>query len=116
MTMPPSDEPRGGLQRGAGEGSLNLFVGAPQLPAFCGYTYDPAQDFERLKTSLDKVRYLMLSERGRWWTLSELASRTGSSEAGVSARIRDLRKPHHGGFSVENKRMKGGLWKYRIGK
>lgn len=85
----------------------------PEL-AFDGWTYDPHEDFARLKTSLEKVRWLMLKPAGKWWTLRELADQTGSSEAGVSARVRDLRKPKNGGLIVEHERMTGGLWQYRV--
>lgn len=81
---------------------------------FDGVTYDPDEDFTRLKTCLEKARYLMTHPRGQWWTLRELAGATQSSEAGISARIRDLRKPRHGGFEVERKRLQGGLWAYRV--
>ncbi|HIM30848.1 MAG TPA: hypothetical protein EYG57_15045 [Planctomycetes bacterium] len=82
--------------------------------AFDGETYDPHEDYERLNTSLDRVRWLMAHPTGRWWTLRALSDRTGSSEAGVSARIRDLRKPRNGGLVVEHERQAGGLWHYRV--
>ena len=92
------------------ESVLHILMGF----AFDGLTYDPEKDFARLKTSLEKVRWLMLNPLGKWWTLRELADQTGSSEAGVSARVRDLRKPKNGGLIVENERMTGGLWRYRV--
>lgn len=85
----------------------------PEL-AFDGWTYDPDEDYDRLRTSLEKVRWLMIHPMGHWWTLRELADRTGSSEAGVSARIRDLRKSKHGGLVVEHDRVARGQWRYRV--
>tara|TARA_R110000744_G_scaffold74887_1_gene149310 strand:+ start:659 stop:1024 length:366 start_codon:yes stop_codon:yes gene_type:complete len=82
--------------------------------AFDGETYSPQEDFERLKTSLERVRFLMTNPAGSWWTLSELAERTGSSEAGISARIRDLRKEKNGSHAVESVRHRDGLWRYRV--
>ncbi|MBG95081.1 MAG: hypothetical protein CL793_07495 [Chloroflexi bacterium] len=89
---------------------------AAKRRAFSGSTYDPNEDFERLTSVLRRVRHLMVGERGRWWTLAELAARTGASEAGVSARIRDLRKRQNGGYNVENRRRGDGLWVYRVSK
>lgn len=82
--------------------------------AFDGDTYSSKDDFRRLKTSLERVEYLLTRPRGRWWTLSQLSEETQSSEAGVSARVRDLRKPKNGSHRVESRRRGGGLWEYRI--
>ena len=82
--------------------------------AFDGKTYSAMNDFDRLSSSLEKVKYLLTRPRGRWWTLQELVKRTGSSEAGVSARVRDLRKKKNGAHRVESRRRDGGLWEYRI--
>jgi len=64
---------------------------------------------------LDRVRDLMRD--GRWRTLAEIVELCGGSEAGVSARLRDLRKPQHGGRRVERRRRgepRLGLWEYRL--
>lgn len=54
----------------------------------------PPRDTQRICTQQAMVRELMTP--GRWWTLAALAHEVGASEAGVSARIRDLRKfPYH---------------------
>ena len=82
--------------------------------AFDGETYAAMDDFQRLSSSLEKVGYLLTRPRGSWWTLQDLANRTGSSEAGVSARVRDLRKEKNGAHRVESRRRDGGLWEYRI--
>mgnify|MGYP003668554865 CR=1 FL=1 len=82
--------------------------------AFDGDTYSAEDDFRRLGTSLKRVEYLLTRPRGRWWTLSQLSEETQSSEAGVSARVRDLRKPKNGSHRVESRRRGGGLWEYRI--
>jgi len=84
---------------------------------FDGDTYDEDRDGDRLETALDRV-YRTMSD-GAWHTIKGLAILSGSSEAGASARIRDLRKekirergyPNRG---VESKRIKGGLWAYRM--
>ena len=79
---------------------------------FDGITFDEAQDGPRLTTQLDRVRELMSD--GRWHSLRWLADAVGGSEAGVSARIRDLRKVRFGARTVDRKRIDGGLWVYRL--
>jgi hypothetical protein len=81
---------------------------------FDGETFDPTQDFDRLKTQFDKVKHLMTTPHGRWWTIPELVQLVGGSEASISARIRDLRKKKFGAFDVERHRRSGGLWEYRV--
>lgn len=90
----------------------DLLDGIPPLHAFDGHTYDPAQDFHRLKGQLAKVFRAM--QDGQWHCLSHLAEIAGGSEAGVSARIRDLRKPKFGAHNIERRRNGGGLWVYRL--
>ena len=85
------------------------------LVYFDGATYDPALDKERLETQLGKVYRLMRD--GKWRTLAEIQAVAGGSEAGCSARIRDLRKPRHGSHCVERRRRgegKRGLFEYRV--
>jgi hypothetical protein len=85
---------------------------------FDGETYvperddDPGSDRERLARQLDCVRREMSDHN--WHTLDELAAACHGSEAGVSARIRDLRKPKHGSHVVERRYAGGGLHEYRL--
>ena len=82
-----------------------LFDGPDLLPA----------DVARLATQLERVKYVM--QDGQWWTLADLAHRVQGSEAGISARLRDLRKTKFGGYRVERRRIvgwSGGLWQYRL--
>lgn len=79
---------------------------------FDGVTYEPDQDEARLASQLRRVFGVMSDSR--WHTLAELAERTGGSEAGVSARLRDLRKPRFGHWTVERERVDGGLFMYRL--
>lgn len=80
---------------------------------FDGFTYEPDKDLSRLKTQLWRVMAVMAD--GRWHTLHDLAERAEGSEASVSARLRDLRKPRFGGWEVERMRVDGGLFAYRLG-
>ena len=83
-----------------------------QLEFFDGETFDLDRDGERLTGQLDRVRALMRD--GRWRTLSEIAARVEGSEAGVSARLRDLRKPRFGSLTVEREYVSDGVWRYRV--
>ena len=58
---------------------------------FGGKTYQPKLYEKRLSTALGRVYSLMRDGRKR--TLSAIAAECGCSEAGASARLRDLRKP-----------------------
>lgn len=76
-----------------------------------------AYDEARLRTQLEVVRDVMLDAAGEWLTLGEIEERTGYGQASISAQLRHLRKPKHGGYAVE-KRPRGererGLWEYRV--
>lgn len=81
---------------------------------FDGQTYDASKDLLRLKSQLSRVRAVM--EDGEWRTLHELSATVRGSQASVSARLRDLRKPKFGGYLVQRRRSKtnDGLWEYRF--
>lgn len=95
------------------------FGAVPQsLPArskFHGETYDAELDYARLNRAERAVFNAMYP--GEWLTLGQIRDRTmyaseqGYSEAGISARIRGLRAM---GFTIERKRLSGGLWVYRL--
>lgn len=89
-------------------------------PHFDGVTYNPAIDHDRLTTMLTRTAHCLLERE--WWTLHGLAKRvsglgdpkaSSASEAGVSARLRDLRKAKFAGVEIDRARVKGGLWHYR---
>ena len=77
-----------------------------------GETFDRARDGARLNGQSQDV-YRFMSD-GKWHTLAEISEATGHPEASVSARIRDLRKPSLGGFTVEREFVRRGLWRYRV--
>jgi hypothetical protein len=79
---------------------------------FDGFTYEPPKDESRLRTQLWRVFVTMTDEREH--TLAELAETTGGSEASVSARLRDLRKPRFGAWVIQRRRIVGGLFGYRL--
>ena len=79
---------------------------------FDGETIEASRDNARLTVQLNEVRRLMVP--GDWWTLAELARATGYPEASISARLRDLRKPKFGGYTVERQYVERGLFRYRV--
>lgn len=97
---------------------LSMFENDTELPsppaqkAFDGKTYDPSKDHKRLRGQLGRVHGLMRD--GEWRTLRRIANGCGGSEASVSARLRDLRKPKYGSHVVERRRVSGGLYEYRL--
>jgi hypothetical protein len=84
----------------------------PHTIVFHGSTYDPVRDGLRLRGTLMRVFHVMAD--GQWRTLRQLADLAQGSEAGVSARLRDLRKPGFGEFTVERRHVNNGLWEYRL--
>jgi len=73
-----------------------------------------AQDTQRLSSQLLRVERLMRD--GKWRSLAHIAVDVGGSEAGVSARLRDLRKPRFGGWRVERRKVycESGWFEYRL--
>ena len=62
--------------------------------------------FDEDETQLAAIGELMRRAfaRGLWLTLGEIAEVTEFAEASISAQLRHLRKPHHGGHRVEKRR------------
>ena len=83
-----------------------------ELPHHDGDTYEPARDKLRLNAQQRRVYEAMRD--GRWRSLADVSEDTGDPEASVSARLRDLRKPKFGGFTVERRHVGGGLHQYRL--
>lgn len=82
------------------------------IPQFDGATFQPERDGERLTRQLDRVKELMLD--GQWRSLPQIAALVGGSEAGVSARLRDLRKERNGGYTVSRRHIENGLHEYQV--
>ena len=82
--------------------------------SFDGVTIQPC-DIPRLTTQMLKVCAFMTD--GKWRTLREIGEAVEAPEASVSARLRDLRKPRFGGFTVDRRRRgveDKGLFEYRV--
>lgn len=84
----------------------------PASVAFGGASYDAKRDYERLDCQLAEVFRLMRD--GQWRTLSEIARDVRGSQAGVSARLRDLKKQQYGGHQVPKEYVGDGVWRYRL--
>lgn len=91
----------------------------PSPPLFDGKTYEPARDEIRLSGQLARVFNCM--KDGRYRTLSEIQRALScqglmvkDSEAGISARLRDLRKSKWGSHIVNRRRRGAGLWEYQV--
>jgi hypothetical protein len=79
---------------------------------FDGESFDPGLDRARLSGQLERVKNLMLD--GAWRDLPSISAAVRGSEAGVSARLRDLRKRRFGAYVVERRHVSGGLFHYRV--
>ena len=93
--------------------ALNI-PGAKGPARFDGATYEATLDKVRLSAQAEAVfRY---AKDGKWNTLEYLSIVAGASEASVSARLRDFRKPRFGGHTVERRRhpTKAGVFEYRL--
>ena len=89
-------------------------MGVITLP-FDGATYEP-EDSPRLSEQLQFV--LLILKRGEWYSAEELQGelkkyQVKAGTAGITARIRDLRKPKFGGHNIPHKRIKG-VDRYRL--
>jgi len=85
---------------------------------FDGVTFSPQKDSARLSRQLEAV--LAVMRDGKWRTFAEIGvemaerGTPAASEAGISARLRDLRKVRFGGHRVDRRRRDGGLHEYRV--
>jgi uncharacterized protein (DUF2132 family) len=79
---------------------------------FNGADYDPDRDNARLTGQLRRIWEIVID--GRWYTLKDIAVRTGDPEPSISAQLRHLRKPRFGGHIVEREYVANGLYKYRV--
>ena len=91
--------------------------GDPPVAHFDGETYESNHDFKRLTGQNLKVFNCM--KDGVWRTLAEIEETLGDghSQAGISARLRDLRKEKFGSHTVDRRRRGNaskGLHEYRL--
>lgn len=82
------------------------------IARFDGITYSEERDGNRLSSMLERVLLMMID--GQWRTLQEIREFCGGTDASISARLRDLRKPKFGAYDVERRYVSNGLWEYRV--
>ena len=83
------------------------------MPEFAGDDYTPKRDDPRLLSQLETIRDYMLGH-GQFRTLQEIANATQYPHASVSAQLRHLTRPKHGGY-IKNRIYCGdGLYAYQI--
>ena len=68
------------------------------------------------KGETQRERILALMRDGNWRTLPEIRRRVHGLDTGLSARLRDFRKPAFGGFKVDRRQRgnKKNLYEYRV--
>jgi biotin operon repressor len=64
------------------------------------------------ESQVELVKKMMQSKE--WVTLYDLARELGASDAGVSARIRDLRKYQHGRHIIVKRKRSAHVYEYRM--
>lgn len=89
-----------------------MIVEQPEL-RFDGQTIDE-DDGAPARLTGQALRVWDCVKDGSWWTLATLATAARGSEAAVSARLRDLRKPRWGAHTVEREHLGAGVWRYRV--
>lgn len=93
---------------------------SPDGPEYDGPVYDPMVDHDRLAQQTRDVWDALTESVDRWWSFAELQERIVvakeryHSEAAISARLRDFRKPKFGRYTVERRAEGGGLFRYRL--
>jgi hypothetical protein len=78
-------------------------------------TFDSVVDGPRTNSQRAQIEALM--NDGKWRTLAAIVAHVGGvSDAGASARLRDLRKKQYGSRTVERRRIEegSGLYLYRV--
>lgn len=67
------------------------------------------------KTYVGKVAEVFdCMKDGQWRTLTWLEKQVGMTGSGVSATLRNLRKPKYGGHTVDRRYVGGRLYEYRL--
>lgn len=84
-------------------------------PRFDGNPFDVELDADRLGKQLETVKAFMLAQSG-WVSLLDIEKGTGVLTVSAGARLRDLRKPRFGAYTVSRRRRDGcpGTFEYRI--
>ena len=79
---------------------------------FDGATYNHDRDYERLTTQMGRLFKFM--KNGKWRTLKEISTKTNIPEASASAQLRNFRKEKFGGFELNRRHVRNGLFQYQL--
>ena len=88
-----------------------------------GPSFRESRDGDRLRAQRERIRNYMLSSsiRNEWLTLGQISaglemihSGVNFPPASVSAQLRHLRHPEHGGYTLKKRYVDHGLWEYRL--
>lgn len=81
--------------------------------------YNEARDGARLNFQRDRIRNYMLAAKD-WQTLDQISAglvmlyESHFPAASVSAQLRHLKRPEHGGYILDKRYLGNGLWEYRL--
>lgn len=79
---------------------------------FDGDDYCHERDFTRLEGQINDV--FQAIKDGAFYTLGDIEEITGHPQASISAQLRNLRKERFGGFAIDKRHIKNGLYEYRM--
>lgn len=68
---------------------------------------------DRKRRATQRAGVMRALNRGRWLSLKDFQGVKGS-DSGISARIRDARKPKFGGHKIVCRRDEGGVYRYKL--
>tara|TARA_R100001510_G_C7653650_1_gene211965 strand:+ start:3249 stop:3587 length:339 start_codon:yes stop_codon:yes gene_type:complete len=93
-------------------GQLDIEQYMQDNPHFDGDDYKKNRDEKRLRGQI--LRVFNCVKDGEWKALRVIAQTTNDPEASVSAQLRNLRKERFGGYKIEKRYIKNGLYEYRM--
>lgn len=80
-----------------------------------GPAYDEKIDGKRIRTQMERVKWLMLRNPTTWLTLRDIAMHLDIPESSASAQLRHLLENKFGGYIVmKRRRGDSGTWEYQI--
>lgn len=71
-------------------------------------------EFYNKRLTTQRGRILHRLKQGGWYTLDTLSALENAPQASVSAQLRNLRKLKYGGYTIERRHIKNGLYEYRM--
>lgn len=84
-----------------------------------GPAYDKKRDVARTSAQMERIRKYMLASKD-WQTLDQISAglvmlyEAHFPAASVSAQLRHLKRPEHGGYILDKRYIGNGLWAYKL--